>query len=279
MRSEGPTTTLLETIGEYLEYAKKRKGYNAQDTPKELQRFVSWCGASRSIKEIPPSVIGDYADRVAGTGTTPQASERLQEVRKFLSFVRTKELGPQDKNGKQVNLAHHVRVRRTRVRQASARAQEDKLIELTAEGHEQLVNELESLKSQRGDLALEIQRAAADKDVRENAPLEAAREEAGRVESRIREIEATLGNAVVIDQNDPTRSHIVRLGAVVEVKDITSEREFKYTVVSASEANPLEFKISDASPLGKVLLGRAAGHEVVADTPRGDVTYKIMSIS
>ena len=278
MRSEGPTT-LLETIGEYLEYAKKRKGYNAQDTPKELQRFVSWCGASRSIKEIPPSVIGDYADRVAGTGTTPQASERLQEVRKFLSFVRTKELGPQDKNGKQVNLAHHVRVRRTRVRQASARAQEDKLIELTAEGHEQLVNELESLKSQRGDLALEIQRAAADKDVRENAPLEAAREEAGRVESRIREIEATLGNAVVIDQNDPTRSHIVRLGAVVEVKDITSEREFKYTVVSASEANPLEFKISDASPLGKVLLGRAAGHEVVADTPRGDVTYKIMSIS
>ena len=278
MQSEGPTT-LLETVGKYIEYAEQRKGYNSKETPKELQRFVNWCGASRSIKDIPPSVIGDYADRVAGTGTTPQASERLQEVRKFLSFVRNRGLGPQDRDGKQVNLAHHVRVRRTRVKQSRAAIQEEKFIELTAEGHEQLVNELKSLKSQRGDLAEEIRRAAADKDVRENAPLEAAREEAGRVESRIREIEATLGNAVVIDANDPTRSQIIKLGTVVEVQDISSEREFKYTVVSASEANPLEFKISDASPLGRVLLGRAAGHEVVADTPRGNVTYKIISIS
>ena len=278
MQSEGPTT-LLETVGRYIEYAEQRKGYNPKDTPKELQRFVSWCGASRRIRDIPPSVIGDYADRVAGTGTTPQASERLQEVRKFLSFVRNSGLGPEDRDGKQVNLAHHVRVRRTRVRQNRTILQEEKFIELTAEGHEQLVNELESLKSQRGHLAEEIRRAAADKDVRENAPLEAAREEAGRVESRIREIEATLGNAVVIDANDPTRSQIIKRGTVVEVQDISSEREFKYTLVSASEANPLEFKISDASPLGKVLLGRAAGHEVVADTPRGNVKYKIVRIS
>ena len=278
MQSQG-STTLLETVGKYIEYAEQRKGYNLKETPKELQRFVSWCGASRSIKDIPPSVIGDYADRVAGTGTTPQASERLQEVRKFLSFVRNRGLGPEDRDGKQVNLAHHVRVRRTRVRQSRVAIPEEKFIELTAEGHEQLVNELESLKSQRGHLAEEIRRAAADKDVRENAPLEAAREEAGRVESRIREIEATLGNAVVIDANDPTRSQIIKLGTVVEVQDISSEREFKYTVVSASEANPLELKISDASPLGKVLLGRAAGHEVVADTPRGNVTYKIIRIS
>ncbi len=278
MQSEGPTT-LLETIGKYIEYAEKRKGYNPEETPKELQRFVSWCGANRSIKDIPPSVIGDYADRVAGTGTTPQAPERLQEVRKFLSFVRNKEFGPKDKSGKQVNLAHHVRVRRARVRQPRSAVPEEKFIELTAEGHEQLVNELESLKSERGHLASEIQRAAADKDVRENAPLEAAREEAGRVESRIREIEFTLGNAVVIDENDPTRSQIIKLGTVVEVRDMASEREFKYTVVSSSEASPLDFKISDASPLGKVLLGRAAGHEVVADTPRGDVKYKIVRIS
>ncbi len=273
------TTSLLETVGKYIEYAEQRKGYNLEETPKELQRFVNWCGASRSIKDIPPSVVGDYADKVAGTGTTPQAPERLQEVRKFLSFVRNKGLGPEDKDGKQVNLAHHVRVRRARVRQTRSAVQQEKLIELTAEGHEQLVSELEALKSQRGHLALEIQRAAADKDVRENAPLEAAREEAGRVESRVREIEVTLGKAVVIDKNDPTRSQIIKLGTVVQVQDITSEREFKYTVVSASEANPLEFKISDASPLGKVLLGRVSGHQVVADTPRGNVTYKIVSIS
>ncbi len=278
MQSEG-TTTLLETVGEYLEYAKKRKGYNPEQTPKELQRFVSWCGPNRLMAKLPPPLIGEYADRVAGTGTTPQAAERLKVVRELLSYVRNKELGPKDKNGKQVNLAHHVRVRRARVRQTRSAVQEEKFIELTAEGHELLVSELETLKSQRRQLAQEIQRAAADKDVRENAPLEAAREEAGRVESRMREIESTLSNAVVIDENDPTRSQIVKLGTVVEVQEMASGREFKYTLVSASEASPLDFKISDTSPLGKVLLGRAAGHEVIADTPRGDVTYEIIRIS
>ena len=278
MKSES-AKTLLETVGNYLQYAERRKGYKPEETPKELQRFVSWCGASKPIKELQASAIGEYADKVAGTGTTPQASERLQEIRKFLSFVRTKQLGPEDKEGKQVNLAHHVRVRRTMTRQSRSASQEEKLIELTADGHKQLVNELESLKSQRGRLSDEIQRAAADKDVRENAPLEAAREEAGRVESRIRQIEATLSSSVVIDPNDPSRSQIVKVGALVEVQDVTSAREFKYTVVSSSEANPLEFKISDASPLGKALLGRATGQEVVANTPRGNVTYKILSIS
>ena len=279
MQSEEGPVTLLETVGEYMEYAKKRKGYNPEETPKELQKLVNWFRPDRPMTKIPPPSIREYADKVTGTGTTPLAEERLKVVRGFLSFVYDKGLGPTDRKGDQVKLAPHARGRRTRVNRARSVAQEEKLIELTAEGHEQLVSELEDLKSQRGHLAQEIQRAAADKDVRENAPLEAAREEAGRVESRIREIESILVNAVVIDVNDPTRSHTIKLGAVVEVKDVSSEREFRYTVVSASEANPLEFKISDASPLGKVLLGRAAGQEVVADTPRGDVTYKIMSIS
>ena len=261
-------TTLLQTIGEYIPTLKEEEA----DTHKELQRFVSWCGPNRIISDMSPSLIGDYADKVAGTGTTPQAAERLQVVRKFLSFARKKGFI-------EVNLAQHVRIRRARTRQLRGTVKEVTHIQLTADGHTQLVRELEGLKSQRGPLAIEIQRAAADKDVRENAPLEAAREELGRVESRIRDIEITLNNAVVIDASDPSRSLTVKLGTIVSVQDTSSGRKSQYTVVSASEANPLDYKISDVSPIGKALLGRAAGHEVDADTPRGTMTYKILRIT
>jgi transcription elongation factor GreA len=127
-------------------------------------------------------------------------------------------------------------------------------------------------------LALEIQKAAADKDVRENSPLEAAREQLGQVEARIREIESTLIKAVVIDESGKSKSMTVRRGAAIWVQDVKSGKKFRYTVVDASEANPLESKISDVSPLGKVFLGQQAGQQVAAVTPRGTVDYKILEI-
>ncbi len=268
MVSNAPTT-LLETISVYVGTLKKE---DTDRTHKELQRFVTWCGPNRVIRDITPSAIGDYANSVAGSGTTPQAAERLQVVRKFLTFARKKQIID-------VNLAQHVRVRRAKTRQGRTVLQEEEQIELTADGHKQLADELGALKAQLEPLAAEIQRAAADKDVRENAPLEAAREEKGRVDSRIRDIEAILNSAVVIDASDPSRSQTVKLGTKVEVQDTSSGRKSEYIVVSASEAKPLERKISDVSPLGKALLGRASGHEVAADTPRGTMKYKILSIS
>ena len=265
-------TTLLETISVYVGTLKKD---DTDQTHKELQRFVTWCGPTRVIREITPSTIGDYANSVAGSGTTPQAAERLQVVRKFLTFARKKQIID-------VNLAQHVRVRRAKTRQGRTVLQEEEQIELTADGHKQLVGELKTLKAQLEPLAAEIQRAAADKDVRENAPLEAAREDKGRVDSRIRDIEATLNSAVVIDASDPSRSQTVKLGTKVRVLEISSGRNSQptdYIVVSATEARPLEGKISDVSPLGKALLGRAAGHEVDTQTPRGKMKYKILNIS
>ena len=268
-------TTLIQAVGQYVSTLRRdKKGDKADaDTLKELQRFVSWCRHDRAMADISPSVIGAYADSVAGTGTNPQAAERLQAVRKFLTFARKEDIIA-------INLAQHVRIRRARTRGAAGGVvQEEPRVQLTAEGHKQLTAELEGLKAQRAPLAIEIQKAAADKDVRENAPLEAAREELGRVESRIREIELTLDNAVVIDPSDPTRSQTVKLGTVVSVQDVSSGRKSSYTVVSASEANPLDLKISDVSPLGKELLGKAAGTEVYAHVSGRTMTYKILSIS
>ena len=266
-------TTLLETVSRYLEDIGSAKRGNPEEAKRELQRFVQRLGPGSSLRNVQPSAISEYSDTVTGNGTRPQAAERLQEVRKFLTFAYKK-------NFIETNLAHHVRVRRARgVKQSVGAAQEEQDITLTAEGHVQLVNELDGLKDKRGQLEIDIQRARADGDIRENAPLEAAREESGRVISRIREIESILNNAVVMDAYDPTRSQIVKLGSVVVVRAKDTERESKYTVVSASEANPLESKISDSSPLGKELMGRTAGYEVSVNAPRGVMTYTIVSIS
>jgi transcription elongation factor GreA len=245
------------------------------ETSKELQRFVQWCGPHKAMGDVTPSMIGDYVERVIGSGTTPQAPERLQAVRQFLSFAHKEQIIER-------KLAQHVRVRRARPRHGMGSLQEDSRIQLTAEGHDQLVSELETLKGRRPDLAEAIRLAAADKDVRENAPLEAAREDAGRVEGRISEIEQTLNNAVVVDPAAVARSRVVKLGAVVSVVDVSvgrkSSQPADYTVVSASEVKPPE-KISNVSPLGGALLGRAIGHEVEVKTPRGMMKYKILNIS
>ena len=91
-----------------------------------------------------------------------------------------------------------------------------------------MVTQLAELKGQRAPLALEIQKAAADKDVRENSPLEAAREQLGQVEARIREIESTLIKAVVIDASGKSKSLTVQRGTAVWVQDVKSGKKFKY---------------------------------------------------
>ena len=258
---------LLETVGTYIGSLKS----SDDSVQRELRRFVTWCGPDKDLANIAPSVIGDYADSVAGTGTTPQAGERLQVVRKFLSYAKKK--GIID-----VNLAQHVRIRKSRTKKGGPGVALKDRIQLTFDGNAQLVTQLEELKSQRAPMAKEIQKAAADKDVRENAPLEAAREQLGQLESRILEIERTLSKVVIID-SDGVVSKVVRLGTAVWLQDSETGRKSRYTVVSASEANPMDSKISDVSPLGKALLGQRADQIVMAETPRGTMRYRILQIS
>ena len=96
MEQSGPKR-LLEAVGTYIGSLKG----SDDSVQRELRRFVKWCGPDRDLTGIAPSLIGDYADSVAGTGTTPQASERLQVVRKFLTYAKKK--GIID-----INLAQHV---------------------------------------------------------------------------------------------------------------------------------------------------------------------------
>ena len=262
---------LSEAAGVYVGSIKSKE--RQDETHRELYRFVHWCGTGRTISGLSPVEIAGYADHVGGSGTTPQAAERLQVVKAFLSYAKKK--GIIDKS-----LAQHVRIPKSKARRgAMAGRNAEEVPELTRSGHAKLKAQLEKLKAERVPLAQDISKAAADKDVRENAPLEAAREQLGLVESRIRDIENTLESAVIIDSSSSKRATTVKVGTRVSVKDLGTGRENSYTLVSAWEAKPLEGLISDVSPLGQAINGRSVGQEVEAKTPRGNARYRILKVT
>ena len=265
----GDSRTLLEAVSFYVESLKAKE--NHEKTHRELHKFIQWCGPDKNFSDMRPSEVGEYADQIGGNGTTPQATERLQVIRGFLTYVRKQGII-------EVNLAQHVRIRKSKSRARGSQIREVEVVELTQEGFTQLTGQLEKLKSERAPLAIQIRKAAADKDVRENAPLEAAREQLGLVESRIRELEESLSNAVIVDLSKRRSGKTVKIGTKVSVKEAGSSRQASYTLVSRTEANSLEGRISDVSPLGKALVGRNAGDNVEVDTPRGKIRYSIVRV-
>ena len=129
------------------------------------------------------------------------------------------------------------------------------------------------LKSRRGEIAEKIAEARSFGDLSENAEYDAAREEQGLLETRVIEIEDILQHASIIKSADAT---VVGLGSAVELKN--SDRTVTYTVVGPVEADPMEGKISDESPIGQALMGKKVGDEVTISTPKGEIVYTISSL-
>lgn len=149
-----------------------------------------------------------------------------------------------------------------------------KQYQITTEGKKELEAELKTLKARRGDVADKIANARDFGDLSENAEYDAAREEQGLLETRIAEIEEILNNADVIKAS---RKKTVDLGSKVELK--TGGKVVKYTIVGPVEADPLEGKISNESPIGMALYGKKVGDSAVITTPKGSVTYKISAVN
>lgn len=148
-----------------------------------------------------------------------------------------------------------------------------KTYQITDEGKKELELELEELKSRRGSIADKIAEARDFGDLSENAEYDSAREEQGLVESRIAEIEDILLNAELIKAG---KSSKVILGSKVELK--TGKKSVTYTIVGPVEADPLEGKISNESPIGEALMGKKVGDAITITTPKGEISYEIVSI-
>ncbi len=148
-----------------------------------------------------------------------------------------------------------------------------KAYQLTPAGKQELEKELEDLKSRRGEIAQKIADARDFGDLSENAEWDAARDEQAQVETRIAEIEDILLKASLIT---PKSNTIVEVGNTVVLKD--EKKVAEYTIVGSVEADPLEGKISDESPIGQALLGKKVGDSVTIKTPGGEVHYTIQEI-
>lgn len=149
----------------------------------------------------------------------------------------------------------------------------NKHYQITAEGKKDLETELAELKSRRGEVADKISEARDFGDLSENAEYDAAREEQGLLETRIAEIEDILIHASIIKA---TKKSTIDLGSKVELK--AGKKTFVYSIVGPVEANPLEGKISNESPIGLALYGKKVGDKVKISTPKGDVEYTVSAI-
>lgn len=153
-----------------------------------------------------------------------------------------------------------------------------KAYQLTAAGKLELEKELEELKSRRSIIAQKIADARDYGDLSENAEYSEARNEQGQVEGRIAEIEEILQNASLIT-GSKTKPTSVKLGVTVDLHHAASGKKVSYTVVGSVEADPLEGKISDESPIGEALMGKKVGETVSITAPSGEVSYQIAALS
>ncbi len=150
---------------------------------------------------------------------------------------------------------------------------------ITDEGLKRLEAELEELKSvKRKEIAEKIKVALSFGDLSENSEYDEAKNEQAILEGRIAEIENQLKNVLVLDENE-LNTETVHIGSRVKIRDNADGTEEEYRIVGSTEADPLDGRISDESPVGKSLLNHAVGDVVEVETPSGVFEYTILEIT
>lgn len=153
-----------------------------------------------------------------------------------------------------------------------------KQVKLTQTHFEQLQQELEYLKTVREkEVADLIKEARSFGDLSENSEYDEAKNEQGKLFSRITELEVILSNYTIINEEAYT-TEVVTHGSRVTVRDFEFNEEETYTLVGSQEANPAEGLVSDESPFGKALMHKKVGDIATVDAPDGKIQYEIMNI-
>jgi transcription elongation factor GreA len=250
-------------------YLAKIPARDREASQPEVYKFARWYGWESPFSRLAAPAVASYAEQLSVSDT--DYARKLELVRAFLAYAK--------KAGwSQTNLSTHLKTRKGKTAPPVAASRVTReTASLTHQRYDELTAELENLKQKSRELVSEIQRAAADKDFRENAPLAAAREERGHVEGRIKELEETLKSATIIeDKKEPAVKSGV--GDNIILNDLASGEELCYMIVDPREVDPLKGKISIASPLGKALLGRKDGDTVEINAPAGKLRYQIKRI-
>ena len=154
-----------------------------------------------------------------------------------------------------------------------------KKITYTQQGYQQLVDELRYLRvEKREKIKNDIALARSFGDLSENAEYDEARNEQAKNEARIKELEELLEIVVVMDENEIDQD-VVSLGSIVKILNIGANEEITYALVGSNEADPLENKISDQSPIGGGLIGMRAGDEKEIEIPAGTLKVRVLEVT
>jgi transcription elongation factor GreA len=251
--------SLIEAASDFLATVSLAESEKAKY---EIYKFVRWYGWRRAVTELSAPNVADYAEQVAPSAIKP--------IKAFLSYVWKK-------GWCEANLAVHLRAKKRISKSTNFLGQASQTQStLTAQGYAEMETKLDSLKGELSYTVEEVRKAAADKDFRENAPLQAAREHQGHLKGRIEELESILKSARNIDRRRNTSG--VSIGDAVVVRDIGSGKEMHYILVDSKEANPTRGKISITSPIGRALLGKNAGETIEVKVPAGKFHYHIEGI-
>ncbi|MFC1873072.1 GreA/GreB family elongation factor [Chloroflexota bacterium] len=241
---------------------------NMETYQAEVYRFVRWFGTSNKFTTLAAHGIANYAEQLSLSDVN--YGVRLKISKSFLSYAK--------KCGWcQASLSPHLKAKKVKTKVKAKSTDNPSGAQLTAQGYAEMQTELSSLREKSLELVEQIQKAAADKDFRENAPLHAAREERGHIEGRIVELTELLKDAIVVDA-DGNRGSKVGFGDMVTLVNTTTGQELCYTIVHPKETNPTEGKISSESPLGNAILGRDIGESVAVNVPAGKSTFTISKL-
>ena len=149
---------------------------------------------------------------------------------------------------------------------------------LTYEGVKKLEEELEYLKTvKRKEITEKIKVALGYGDLSENSEYDEAKNDQAFTEGRIIQLENMLKNAVVVDESEIPKDK-VSVGSIVKVMDYEFDEEVEYTIVGSAEADPMNFKISNESPVGSALLGKKVGDVVEVAVPSGVSKFEVLEI-
>ena len=149
----------------------------------------------------------------------------------------------------------------------------------TKQGYQDLVDELKYLKlTRREEIKEQIAEARGFGDLSENADYDDARNEQAKVEARIQELDALIENAEIIDES-MMDARSISLGSIVKLYDEDFDEEITYSIVGSNQADPLEQKISDQSPIGRALMGKKAGDRVTVTAPAGELHFEVKEVT
>lgn len=273
------TLTVEQAIKDYIASERARNAKAKEKTVGEerfaqaymaLKHFVGKEYGIRceAVSEMNAPDVARYAEQENLKGA--DAELRLRHVKDFLDYLKKRGLH-------ETSLRVHVKIRPVDRGEKQTATVGIRAVEVTESGLEARKKELEDLKAQRPEIIAAIRTAAADKDYRENAPLDAAREEQGKVEARIRELEEEIRRSEVVETSGGSRAGV---GATVKLQPLEGGEAKEYVLVDPIEANPSDGKLSIKSPVGEAVVGKRKGNQIAVKTPSGgERRYRIEDIA